>query len=159
MRHSLPQTWNARFRISVTPRTDMRSALQHNPRNCSDGPALTQWAWQITMRSILARSHCTIPQRSYFEKKLSQSELKHQTGRLAIRVFSLCPMEKESPWSRSAMLTLRQIAKSLRPLFERSLLPRLRKRGHTQILSFAWSTGESKTARRSLTNNANSPVG
>src|SRR6266481_10013600 len=85
-RHSLPQTWNVRFRISAEPRTDMRSGLQHNPRNCSDGPALTQWAWQITMRSILARSHCTIPQRSYFEKKLSQSELKHQPGRLAIRV-------------------------------------------------------------------------
>ena len=32
-------------------------------------------------------------------------------------------------------------------------------RGHTQILLFALSTGESKTARKSLTNNANSPVG
>ena len=37
--------------------------------------------------------------------------------------------------------------------------PRLRKRGHTRILSFASSTGESKTARKSLTNSANSPVG
>jgi cell wall-associated NlpC family hydrolase len=46
-----------------------------------------------------------------------------------------------------------------RRLFERSLVPRLRKRGHTQILSFASCTGESKTARKSLTNNANSPAG
>jgi poly-gamma-glutamate capsule biosynthesis protein CapA/YwtB (metallophosphatase superfamily) len=52
------------------------------------------------MRSILAQSHCRIPQRTYFGKKLRQSELKHQPGKLAIRVFSLCPMEKESPCSQ-----------------------------------------------------------
>ena len=32
------------------------------------------------------------------------------------------------------MLTLRQIAKSLRPLFERSLVPRLRKRSHANLV-------------------------
>ncbi len=47
--------------LGAAARIDMRSALQHNPRNCSARPALTQWAWQITMRSILAQSYWTIP--------------------------------------------------------------------------------------------------
>jgi hypothetical protein len=69
-----------------------------------------------------------------------------------------------SDGKRIALLAISEVdptpnSQMLRPLFERSLVPRLQKRGHTQILSFAWSTGESKTARRSLTNNANSPVG
>src|SRR5215472_16598444 len=157
MHHSPLQTWNAPFRISAGLRSDMRSALRRNLRTCSARPALTQWGWQTTIRSILALKHCRILQRACFRNKLSQSELKRQPKRLAIRVFSRCPMEKESLCLRSTVLTLSQLAKSSWHLFAQSLAPELRKRVHTQTLSFALFTGESKTAIESLMNSATSP--
>ena len=49
--------------------------------------------------------------------------------------FFSCPMEKKSPCSRSAMLTLRQVAKSPRRLFERSLVAAITKaRSHANLV-------------------------
>ncbi len=99
--------------------------------------------------------HCATAQRVYSGKVSRRQGLREQNTVRMLRAFSLCQTVKNSLCSRSAMLTVRPGLKSPRHPTERKLGLRLGMPGRRQILSFASFTGESKTAKQSLTNNAN----
>src|SRR5438094_7568221 len=152
-RQQPPRIWNARFRLLASQRNAMHSALQHPRRNCSAAPDFMPWAWQTTMRSILVLRHCKIAPRVWSGRKSSPLDLEDRAAIRTRRVFSPCWMERKSHSLRSVMSGLP------RKLIGLIWTPQSPPRVHRQTSSFVWFTGELKTTRTSLTNNANSPAG
>src|SRR5215217_9536975 len=118
-----------------------------------------RWEWQIITLSILEWRHCATVQRLCLVKKSSRLVLDQETTTRGGRAFSRLGATRKSRSWLSAMLVLLRHRKSLQHPSARASARRSPPLVRKPVLSFAWSTGELKTARISLTNNANSPAG